>query len=463
MKFGVAGFFLTEMRLTIGPKKLHAHQKAAIEWMMSKATGGLLCDEMGLGKTLTTAGYLLNKPVAHTLILGPLAVLKTLSFAIYVIKNGAWRRVKGNPIFGCVYLTNYDKLTSDMTFFKMSWDRIICDEAHILRNHESKKYLELKKLNYKSIWFLTGTPIVNRIEDLGSLIHLIDRTISAKSATIKKGLDWMCNYALQRTVSQIRDLLPGVLPVDPIIYNHTLDFATEEEATFYRGIQGCISEALESLMSQDRMDMSIFLGLIMRLRQISTHPQVYINARKKQMGKDYLRADWQESSTKTDKIIDIMRQEKTPHGYVIFCHFNDEMEIIKKRLEKEMFVGNILMYNGSMTPEERSRIIEESEESVINDTYCHTVLLIQIQSGGTGLNLQHMDRVIFTSSWWTAALMDQAVGRVVRLGQNKVVHVHHLSFKEEESLNIDTYINERVEMKRDICIQLLTAANHTAV
>jgi hypothetical protein len=74
-----------------------------------------------------------------------------------------------------------------------------------------------------------------------------------------------------------------------------------------------------------------------------------------------------------------MRQEKTPHGYVIFCHFNDEMEIIKKRLEKEMFVGNILMYNGSMTPEERSKIIEESELAVANDTYCHTVLLIQIQ------------------------------------------------------------------------------------
>jgi SNF2 family DNA or RNA helicase len=458
------------MRINIGSKKLHPHQIAAVEWIMSKTAGGLLCDEMGLGKTLTTAGFLLNKPVAHTLILGPLAVLdqwlivlKNLNFAIYVIKNSAWSRIQGNPIFGCIYLTNYDKLTSDLPFFKKPWDRIICDEAHILRNHECKKYVDLKKLNYKCIWFLTGTPVVNRIEDLGALIHLIDRSISPKSATLNKGLDWMCKYALQRSVSQIRDLLPGVLPVDPVVYNHILDFATEAEGTFYRGIQGHISEALESLMSQDRMDMSIFLGLIMRLRQISTHPQVYINARKKQMGKDYLRADWQESSTKTDKIIDILQREKTPHGYVIFCHFNDEMEIIKKRLEKEMFVGNILMYNGSMTSEMRSKIIEESEASVINDTYCHTVLLIQIQSGGTGLNLQHMDRVIFTSSWWTAALMDQAVGRVVRLGQNKVVHVHHLSFKEEESLNIDTYINERVEIKRNICMQLLAAANHDAV
>lgn len=455
---------------TIGSKVLHKHQQVAIEWMISKPSGGILCDEMGLGKTLTTIGFLVNKPVINTLILAPLAVidqwisvLKTTNFAIFVINNGAWSRIKGNPIFGKVYLTNYDKLTSDTKFFTNTWNRIICDEAHILRNYESKKYLELKKLNYNTIWLLTGTPLVNSIKDLGALIHLIDRKISPNIITLEKGLDLMCNYALQRTVSQIRDILPGVLPSDPIIHNHNLNFSTEEEKVFYRGIQGHISESLENLMNQDRIDMVAFLSLILRLRQISTHPQVYINARKKQLGKDYIRADWNENSTKTDKIVDILYQEKNPHGYVIFCHFNDEMEIIKKRLEKEKFVGNILMYNGSMSPEERSRVIEDSEASVKNDTYCHTVLLVQIQSGGTGLNLQHMDRVIFTSSWWTAALMDQAVGRVVRLGQNKQVHIHHLYFNEEESLNIDDYINNRVETKRELCYQLLAAANHTAI
>jgi SNF2 family DNA or RNA helicase len=292
-------------------------------------------------------------------------------------------------------------------------------------------------------------------------MHLIDKNINPDLSTLNKSLDWMSTHALQRTVSQIRELLPGVLPCEPEVFNHYLDFTTPAEETFYRGIQGCISEELENLMCQDRMDMSIFLGLVMRLRQISTHPQVYINARKKQLGKDYIRKDWAEDSTKTDKIIDIMRAEKSPHGYVIFCHFKDEMDIIKKRLDKEMCVGNILMYNGSMTPEERSSVIETSELSVKNDTYCHTVLLVQIQSGGTGLNLQHMDRVIFTSSWWTAALMDQAVGRVVRLGQSKPVHVHYLLFKETTSLNIDTYINTRVEKKRDICSQLLAAADHS--
>ena len=91
----------------------------------------------------------------------------------------------------------------------------------------------------------------------------------------------------------------------------------------------------------------------------------------------------------------------------------------------------------------------------------HTVLLAQIQCAGTVLNLQHFDRVIFTTPWWTAALMDQAAGRVLRLGQRKQVVIHHIHLEEEGnvSLNIDDFINEKVEEKRELCQRLLEVAN----
>ena len=106
-----------------------------------------------------------------------------------------------------------------------------------------------------------------------------------------------------------------------------------------------------------------------------------------------------------------------------------------------------------MSPDMRTKVIEQSKVK-------GSVLLAQIQTAGTGLNLQHLNRVIFTSSWWTAALMDQAVGRVVRIGQEDNVHVHYLTFKEDVSMNIDEYINERVEIKRDLSTELLAAACH---
>jgi superfamily II DNA or RNA helicase len=60
--------------------------------------------------------------------------------------------------------------------------------------------------------------------------------------------------------------------------------------------------------------------------------------------------------------------------------------------------------------------------------------------------------------------MDQAAGRVLRIGQKSQVVIHHIHLREEDtsSLNIDDYINEKVETKRELCMDLLAAANHMA-
>jgi len=503
------GYFFVHYELemdickSIGTKTLYPHQLHAVQWMIEreKDGGGLICDEMGLGKTLTSIALLLTNIVSKTLILGPLAVidqwisvLKTTSLAIYGVNKGKWTHIQGNKLFGSVYISNYDKLTGKNDLFTQHpWDRILCDEAHILRNYDSKKYLALDTLKATNKWLLTGTPVVNHIRDLGSLIHLIHKKVSPKLATIEKGHGWMQKFALQRTVQQVRDALPDIMPREPLVFHHRLDFETDEEATFYRAIQGAIVQNLQQMIDNDHIDIYVFLELILRLRQISTHPQVYIQSRRRKIG-GYRRPDWTGTSTKTNGILNILRSEKQHHGYVIFCHFNDEMELLKKILEKEGSVGKVFIYNGSLSPEQRTNVIQDTKNhinslDVINGGYIldefphlrqlpgdilkyviqpflgpqHTVLLAQIQTAGTGLNLQHMDRVIFTSSWWTAALMDQAVSRVVRIGQTKDVHVHHVILNEEDnlSINIDDYIHERVEMKRELCNELLLSANHT--
>ena len=87
------------------------------------------------------------------------------------------------------------------------------------------------------------------------------------------------------------------------------------------------------------------------------------------------------------------------------------------------------------------------------------VLLLQLQSGGVGLNLQHFSKVIFMSPWWTAALMDQAIGRAVRIGQKDKVEVSLLILKEEESMNIDETMLSKVEEKRSILHGIFLHAN----
>jgi hypothetical protein len=107
----------------------------------------------------------------------------------------------------------------------------------------------------------------------------------------------------------------------------------------------------------------------------------------------------------------------------------------------------------------RTSIIEASKDPLAAGE--QEVLLVQLQAGGVGLNLQHFDRIAFMGPWWTAALMDQAIGRAVRIGQKEQVMVHHISLKEEQmdSLNIDRFMHEKADKKRNLCMDFLMAAN----
>ena len=99
-----------------------------------------------------------------------------------------------------------------------------------------------------------------------------------------------------------------------------------------------------------------------------------------------------------------------------------------------------------MNQKQRTEVLKQSKLSTKK-----TAMLLQLQAGGVGLNLQEYDRIIFLSPWWTAALMDQAIARAVRMGQTKVVKVYHLELAAEHanSINIDMLINSKVEEKRE--------------
>jgi DNA repair protein RAD5 len=57
--------------------------------------------------------------------------------------------------------------------FSLEYFRIILDEAHFIKNRQSKTAKACYELKAVHRWVLTGTPIVNRLEDLFSLVHFL--------------------------------------------------------------------------------------------------------------------------------------------------------------------------------------------------------------------------------------------------------------------------------------------------
>jgi SNF2 family DNA or RNA helicase len=70
-------------------------------------------------------------------------------------------------------------------------------------------------------------------------------------------------------------------------------------------------------------------------------------------------------------------------------------------------------------------------------------LIIQINTGGQGINLQEATRIHITCPTWNPALEYQAIGRAHRTGQTKEVHVTKYILSDPEDTEI-TYIEEKI-------------------
>jgi hypothetical protein len=144
-----------------------------------------------------------------------------------------------------------------------------------------------------------------------------------------------------------------------------------------------------------------------------------------------------------------------PARWIVFCQFHDEIDILSAYLEKSKNISMVQNYDGRMSDAQKEETLQMSNSPLTDK---HQVLLLQLQSGGVGLNLQHFTKVVFLSPWWTAALMDQAVGRAVRIGQKEIVQVTMLVLKEEMTMNIDKMMLEKVEEKRGMLEKLFGVA-----
>lgn len=419
-------------------------------------SGGFLCDEMGLGKTIQMMGLMKESMEDMTLLVGPLAVLgqweqtaKRCGFQVWTThpSKKEWLIPSDyDPMQPSLFLINYERACYRQSLvLDEDWSRVIFDEAHKIGNSKTNCYKIAKKIKAAHKWFLTATPITNNIENAVALFKILGHKKVSKTLTDLKPL--ISTTVLCRKMADLRDVIPS-LPQSAKGVKHSLDFDTEEEAEFYRGIQGQIQKRWK-ILDEESAGQSERLRLIMRLRQISIHPQVYIAARKKSWP-NYKRDDFLLPSTKFTKLRYLIEEESHEnHRWLVFCHFHEEMIRLQDYLQGSIVVRECGLYNGSLTAKEREDVIEVSKQPLLGIQ--QEVLLVQLQSGGVGLNLQHFDRIVFMGPWWTAAIMDQAIGRAVRIGQTKQVMVHHLVLKEEETMNIDMIMLDKAEMKRSLC------------
>lgn len=161
-----------------------------VEGVAFLATAGraLLADDMGLGKTLQAiaAASVLreHEGVRRTLVICPASLKHQWAREIQRFAGLDVALVEGRPDArlalyrrGAPFtLVNYEVVLRDHEVIQseLSPDLLILDEAQRIKNWRTKTAAAVKALATPFAFVLTGTPLENRIEDLYSLMQVVD-------------------------------------------------------------------------------------------------------------------------------------------------------------------------------------------------------------------------------------------------------------------------------------------------
>jgi SNF2 family DNA or RNA helicase len=444
----------------------HAHQKAAIRWMIDREAedatyvrGGILADEMGLGKTWMTIGLLLNAPVPDSLLLVPPVLqpqwcdaLLTCGIAHTVLcppsakgGGGVWKPVEGRVSGIHVTVATYDRAFNNLLLVsERTYDRIICDEGHVFRNgRSSRKFVGLSGIPAEKRWILTGTPVQNRKQDFRNLVTFLGMPVEERLKVADELL--ARTLLLRRTVSDVRATVASMPIAKPTHVLHTVKMPEGgEEAKVFDSLVGRFEHAIEVGAKG-----TIILELYLRIRQFIAHPAIYVDAMKRKYRGTYARTGWTSTASKADAFDHFLTsapQEPT----IVFGTFREELEVAAATLERRGY--KTWMIRGGMSDARRAAVTEESRAAAaVGDA---VAIVVQIVAGGAGLNLQHCSRVVFLSSHWNPAVVDQAIARAYRMGQTKPVTVYHLLLADDAEKNLDRYMAGLHGVKRSAAVEI---------
>tara|TARA_Y100000389_G_C17417754_1_gene494788 strand:- start:156 stop:1613 length:1458 start_codon:yes stop_codon:yes gene_type:complete len=416
------------------------HQIEGVQWLLNKEIthsnydnrilkGGILADEMGLGKTLQIIGAIVCNFKFKTLIVVPCALLdqwvdaiiKYLQLKPFVFHSTY--NTKQHTYDFAITITTYGMISKHKTVItSQNWDRVVFDEAHHLRNINSETYKGASELSTNIFWFISGTPIQNKFDDVHSLLFLLkyNKNDLQNKAAVQQLLRPLL---IKRTKASVNLPMPSLSH-----YNLYIDWNNDDEYSLAMEMH-----QISKLTNPDENELYTKHDKIVSLLRAK---QSCINSFLIPLEK---RRDIQlpDVSTKLQYVHDTIVSNGFHNPKLIFCQFRLEIDMIYNCLAE--YDINIGVFDGRTTPHDRKTMLQQSFD----------VLILQIQCACEGLNLQHYNEIYFVSPHWNPAVQQQAIARCHRIGQKHNVRVYNFYMKSfnDEMPSMDIIIKNTQQRK----------------
>ena len=401
-------------------------------WFAARAGRCLIGDDMGLGKTIQAiaAAELLTRHLGaeRVLVVCPTSLkhqweLELARFTgreASVISGGYPKRRSQYLDRASWKIAAYDTIARDLDLIA-GWDPdvVIVDEAQRIKNWNTIAARALKRIESPYAFVLTGTPLENRLEELISIVQFVDR--------YRLGPTWRL-----LDTHQVRDEVGRVVG-----YTRLDEIARTLAPIMLRRRK---SEVLTQL--PQRTDKNVFVPMTaeqMRLhdengdivkrivarwrktRYLSEADQRRLTCALQNMrmscNSTYLLDRETDHGVKADELAALLEDlfEDPESKVVVFSAWLGTHELIQRRLAARGW--DHVFFHGSVPSDQRHALVERFR----NEPACRVFL--STDAGGVGLNLQHAATVVNMDQPWNPAVLEQRIGRVHRMGQQRTVQV----------------------------------------
>ena len=393
--------------------ELRRYQEWGVKYILHQERV-LLGDEMGLGKTvqaIATMVSLRNTGGTHFIVVCPASVItnwcreiRKMSLLNVTKIHGAGRKAALDSWIktgGVAVTTNettaYFKLPDDFKF-----KLLVVDEAHYIKDPEARRSINVKNISFHAerLLFMTGTALENKVDEMIALIRILQPGIASK----------VQGMAFMSATPQFRNAIA------PVYYRRKREDVLTELPDLIESKEWC---------SLTRNEEAAYEQAVLSKN--------YAEARRVSWNVDDLK-----DSSKAARLLELVNEAGSDgRKVIVFSFFLDTIRKVT------MLLGNRCTnpINGSVTPQRRQEIIDEFDKAPAG-----TVLVAQIQSGGTGLNIQSASVVILCEPQFKPSIENQAISRAYRMGQTRNVLVYRLLCEN----TVDEKIMSTLESKQAI-------------
>lgn len=434
--------------------KYETYQLAGIEYSLNKAAS-LNADDMGAGKTIEALGVINAKGCTRNVVVCPYNVkinwgresrkwLVNKDIEVIVLYSTSdFNACKRDDNF--LYVINYDilkKVCSDKQFFKKTEiDIVILDEVHMAKNPSAQrsKYSFYLARKAKQKLFLTGTPILNKVDEIYHILNELRPDIWSNKRSFQNtyckyydngyGMVYAGGKNLDKLQQQLRqfvmirrlksDILKELPPKRRQIIEIPCDSkyksVLSNEKKFKKQMKTILSENSDNeyrnFIKEKKAGKFEFIDHVAKVRHDTAVAKV----------PDVL------------SFVDNLLESKDK--VIIFAHHRDVLAAIHEHYGK----SSVLLYGG-MSPKKKQESVDRFQEDENVRVFVGGII-----PAGVGLTLTAADTVVFAELDWVPGNLTQAEDRAHRKGQINSVMVYHIVLED----SIDYYLADTIVKKQE--------------